>query len=49
MQQHDFYPLIHGKKIFFNMLEREDVIPRYKSHLLVIQKEHEDEKFKEIT
>ncbi len=44
MQQHDFDALIYEEEYRFNKLEREEVIPRYRSASPpYYRKEHEDE------
>jgi hypothetical protein len=46
MQQHDSNTLIYEEEQIFNMLEREEVVPRYKStSFLYYRKDHENEEF----
>jgi hypothetical protein len=46
MRQHDYNGLICGKEQILNVLEREEVIPRYKFvSPLYYEEEHEDEEF----
>jgi hypothetical protein len=50
MQQHNSNVLIHKKEQRFNMLEREEIVPRYKfTSLPYYRKNHENEKFEQKT
>jgi hypothetical protein len=49
MQQHDFDVLIHVKEQRFNMLEREEVVTKYRSvSPPYYRKDHENAKFEQI-
>jgi len=46
MQQHDYNTLIYEEEQIFNMSEREEVVPRYRSTSPPYYwKDHENEKF----
>jgi len=46
MQQYDSNTLIYEEEQRFNMLEREEVVPRYKfTSFPYYQKDHENEEF----
>jgi hypothetical protein len=48
MQQHDFDVLIHVQEQIFNMSEREEVVPRYRSiSPTYYWKDHENAKFEQ--
>ncbi len=48
MQQHDFDALIHVKKQRLNMLEREEMVPKYKFVSPPYYWDHENAKFEQI-
>jgi len=48
MQQHNSNVLIHEKEQRFNMLEREEIVPRYKfASPLYYQENHENEELEQ--